>query len=137
TLYAPHGGGPWPWMELPPYGPPGPHAALAEWLQSYAASLPETPRVIVCPSAHWETPDVTVSTAAQPSMIYDYGGFPPHTYNVHYDARGSPETARRVLELLGAAGIAAVEDPDRGFDHGMFSLFQVMYADARIPIVPM
>src|SRR5690606_8437416 len=80
TLYAPHGGGPWPWMELPPYGPPGPHAALAEWLQSYAASLPETPRVIVCPSAHWETPDVTVSTAAQPSMIYDYGGFPPHTY---------------------------------------------------------
>lgn len=124
-------------MELPPYGPPGHHAALAGWLQGYAATLDVQPTAIVCASAHWETPVFAVSTAARPPMIYDYGGFPEHTYQVHYDAPGQPDVARRVLELLRGAGIDAAADPARGFDHGMFSLFYVMYPEATIPIVPM
>ena len=36
-------------------------------------------------------------------MIYDYGGFPPHTYQIHYDAPGAPELAQRVQGLIEAA----------------------------------
>jgi len=30
---------------------------------------------------------------AQPPMIYDYSGFPEHTYRIRYPAPGSPQTA--------------------------------------------
>jgi aromatic ring-opening dioxygenase catalytic subunit (LigB family) len=32
------------------------------------------PVAVVCVTAHWEAPEVTVSTAAAPPMLYDYGG---------------------------------------------------------------
>jgi aromatic ring-opening dioxygenase catalytic subunit (LigB family) len=68
-------------------------------------------------------------------MIYDYHGFPEHTYRVRYEAPGSPELARRVRELLDQAGIASAEDAKRGYDHGVFTPFSVSHPDADIPIV--
>lgn len=47
-------------------------------------------------SAHWEEAVFTAQSAAQPGMLYDYGGFPPHTCNLDYRAPGSPELAGRV-----------------------------------------
>ena len=60
-------------------------------------------------------------------MIYDYGGFPDHTYHVHYDAPGDPELAPRVKSLIEAAGLPARLDAERGFDHGAFSPMKVIY----------
>ena len=37
-------------------------------------------------------------------MVYDYGGFPPHTYRIIYPAPGAPELAARVEGLIEAAG---------------------------------
>jgi aromatic ring-opening dioxygenase catalytic subunit (LigB family) len=68
-------------------------------------------------------------------MVYDYSGFPPHTYQIHYDAPGDPELAQRAKGMLEAAGIAARLDPDQGFDHGTFAPLAVMYPDAEVPIV--
>ena len=48
--------------------------------------LPQRPRAIVVVTAHWQAPAFTVGSSRQPAMLYDYHGFPPHTYAVRYDA---------------------------------------------------
>jgi aromatic ring-opening dioxygenase catalytic subunit (LigB family) len=68
-------------------------------------------------------------------MVYDYYGFPDETYRIRYGAPGSPELARRVQTLLAANDLAARLDPNRGFDHGTFSLMKPLYPEAEMPIV--
>jgi len=68
-------------------------------------------------------------------MVYDYSGFPPHTYQIVYPAPGSPAIAARVHELLTTAGIPVDDDGARGYDHGTFAPVYVMYPDASVPIV--
>ena len=94
TLFIPHGGGPCFFMDPPPNDP---HAwdAMAAYLRGIASSLPAKPRAILVISAHWETPRPTVTTAARPSMLFDYYGFPEHTYKLEYPAPGSPDYPRR------------------------------------------
>ena len=134
TLFIPHGGGPCFFMDPPPNDP---HAwdAMAAYLRGIAASLPAKPRAILVISAHWETPRPTVMTAAHPPMLFDYYGFPEHTYKLEYPAPGSPELASRVRALLADAGIASDADDARGYDHGVFVPFLLMFPDADIPIV--
>jgi len=134
TLFIPHGGGPCFFMDPPPNDP---HAwdAMAAYLRGIAASLPAKPRAILAISAHWETPRPTVMTGARPAMLFDYYGFPEHTYRLEYPAPGSPELASRVRALLAGAGIASDEDAARGYDHGVFVPFLLMFPDADIPVV--
>ena len=86
-------------------------------------------------SAHWEAPAFTVMGNPRPPMLYDYGGFPAHTYQVHYDAPGSPELAQRVQQLIAGAELPSAIDTDRGFDHGTFAPMVVMYPKAEVPLV--
>jgi len=86
-------------------------------------------------SAHWEEPAFTAMAHPRPPMLYDYGGFPEHTYHVHYDAPGAPELARRVQALVAAAGLPAGLDAERGFDHGTFSPMAAMYPAAEVPLI--
>ena len=78
TWFIPHGGGPCFFME---WNPPYAWDRMADFLKSLAATLPRTPKAIVMVSAHWLTPKLTVTSGAQPDLIYDYYGFPPHTYD--------------------------------------------------------
>src|SRR3546814_19384786 len=68
-------------------------------------------------------------------MVYDYGGFPEHTYHIEYPAPGSPALAARVAELLTTAGIPVREDARRGYDHGMYAPLAPAWPDADIPVV--
>jgi aromatic ring-opening dioxygenase catalytic subunit (LigB family) len=86
-------------------------------------------------SAHWEAPAFTVQTHPHPPMLYDYGGFPDFTYRIQYPAPGAPDVARRVRELLAAAGIDSREDAARGFDHGMFAPMAVAWPKADMPVL--
>ncbi|MBJ9984818.1 dioxygenase [Acinetobacter sp. S40] len=132
VFFISHGGGPWPWM--PDYLN-SVYANLAQSLRGLLNTLPQRPKAILMISAHWEAPEFTVQTALQPDMIYDYGGFPAHTYQVHYESSGSFELAKRVVELLEQANIQVATDAQRGYDHGMFSPMQVINPDADIPVV--
>ena len=49
------------------------------FLKGIAATLPAKPTAIVLVSGHWLQPTFSVTTAARPTLIYDYHGFPPHT----------------------------------------------------------
>jgi aromatic ring-opening dioxygenase catalytic subunit (LigB family) len=135
TLFVSHGGGPCFWMNFPePYGPRA-WDGLATYLRGVLPGLSSPPRAILMVSAHWEAERPTIMTAAKPGMLFDYYGFPPHTYELNYPASGDPVLAARVRTLLGEAGIPSDEDPDRGFDHGVFVPMLMIDPDARLPIV--
>ncbi len=135
AIYLTHGGGPCFWMEFPE--PFGPHAydGLRAYLAGVIVSLAAAPRAIIMISAHWEAAVPTVSTAPAPGMLFDYYGFPPHTYQLRYGAPGSAELAERVVTLLRTAGCPAATDPARGFDHGVFVPMLIIDPAAQIPVV--
>lgn len=132
TLFVPHGAGPCFFMD---WDPVNTWDRMAEFLKGIAATLPERPRAIVLISGHWLASRVMVTASASPELIYDYGGFPAHTYALQYPAPGAPALASQLVELLEQAGIDAGADPQRGFDHGMFIPLKLMYPDADIPVV--
>ncbi len=131
TVYLPHGGGPCFFMEWT-MGPPDTWDRTAAWLRELGQRY-ERPSALLVVSAHWEEPVVTVQSGAQPPLLFDYYGFPPHTYELTWPAPGAPAVAARVRELLGAAGIESREDPARGFDHGTFVPLKVAYPEAHVP----
>jgi len=134
ALYIPHGGGPCFFMDWT-RGPPDTWNRMADWLRSIDGSLPSRPEALLVISAHWEANLPTVTSAAAPTLVYDYYGFPPHTYELRWPAPGSPRVAARARGLLAAAGLEAREDPERGLDHGVFVPLKVAYPDAQLPTV--
>ncbi len=137
TLFVPHGGGPCFFMD-PAGGPPDPMwRPMQAYLAALIASLPERPRAILMVSGHWETPEVSVNVGERPALLFDYHGFPEHTYSLRWDAPSSSEVARRAAALLRGAGHAVVEEAERGWDHGVFIPMMVADPAAEIPLVQM
>lgn len=135
TLFIPHGGGPCFFMD-PAGGPPDAMwRPMQDYLAGLIASLPEPPRAILLVSGHWEERDVTVHVGERPALLYDYYGFPEHTYHLRWDAPGAPEVARRAEHLLRDAGFAVGEEAERGWDHGVFVPMKVAVPGADIPLV--
>jgi aromatic ring-opening dioxygenase catalytic subunit (LigB family) len=86
-------------------------------------------------SGHWEADRFLLSSAARPPMVYDYSGFPEHTYRIRYDAPGDPALAETVRAMLDGDGMPSGLDPRRGYDHGTFSLMHTLYPEAQLPVV--
>ena len=135
TLYIPHGGGPCFFMDTPPGLPRDLWDRMAAYLRGIDASLGGRPQSVLVISGHWETERPTVNTATRPPLLFDYYGFPEHTYRLTYPVAGSPKLARRVRDLLSVAEIASDEEPERGLDHGVFIPFKLIYPDADVPVV--
>ncbi len=134
VLYIPHGGGPCFFMDWT-MGPPDTWHRMAEWLRGVPELLGSTPQAVLVISGHWEEEPLAVTANPAPSLLYDYYGFPEHTYRLKYPAPGSPSLAARVGELLAEAGFPVKEDPARGFDHGVFIPFKLIYPHADVPVV--
>lgn len=132
TYFISHGGGPWPWLK-DSWG--SMMAELEASLQDIPRQLGTRPKAVLVISGHWEEPAFTVMASPRPPMVYDYTGFPPHTYQVQYPAPGDPELAKRVHGLLQAAGLPTQLDAERGYDHGTFTPLVAMYPDADVPVV--
>jgi aromatic ring-opening dioxygenase catalytic subunit (LigB family) len=107
-------------------------------LETALADMPRqldaTPEAVLVVSGHWETPEFSVMANPSPPMLYDYYGFPEHTYRVGYTAPGSLSHARRAQQLLEDAGFAVRLDAERGFDHGAFVPLSVIYPKAGVPV---
>ncbi|WP_367067112.1 class III extradiol ring-cleavage dioxygenase [Oryzisolibacter sp. LB2S] len=132
TLYIPHGAGPCFFMD---WNPPGTWDRMAAFLRAIPASLPARPRAIALVTAHWLAPQPSMSSAERPGMLFDYYGFPPHTYALDYPAPGAPLLADRVSDLLAGAGLAPQQDGARGFDHGSFIPLMLAFPEADIPVL--
>lgn len=128
VLFLSHGGGP-----LPLLGDKG-HSEMVEALQRITVRM-HKPSAIIVISAHWEEKIPTVTSAANPALIYDYYGFPEESYDIQYPCTGDPLLAEKVHRLLHNAGIEAALDENRGFDHGLFVPLKIMYPQADIPCI--
>lgn len=134
TVFVPHGGGPWPFVEVG-LGTKTELDALASYLRSLRGLTATPPKALLVVSAHWEEPVPTLLTAERPPLLYDYYGFPPASYAITWPAPGHPGVAARARELLGAAGFATAENDQRGFDHGTFVPLKLTYPEADVPTV--
>ncbi len=126
VVYFSHGGGP-----LPILGDPG-HQLMVDFMKKLPNQL-RKPDAILVISAHWEESAATLIGAPNPSMFYDYYGFPDEAYEITYPAPGSPELAKKIAGMLEDHKIPARIDSDRGFDHGLFIPLKLMYPQADIP----
>ena len=131
TYFISHGGGPWPYV---PEMRRNLHT-LELSLQDIPRQLATRPKAVLVISGHWEDDVFAVMASPQPPMLYDYFGFPPHTYEVRYPAPGAPALAQRVAALIEAAGLPTRLDAERGFDHGTFSPLEVIYPEADVPVI--
>jgi 4,5-DOPA dioxygenase extradiol len=101
--------------------------------QKYSESLGREVRQILCISAHWYTRGTGVTAMSAPRTIYDFGGFPDRLYEVSYPAKGDPELAKAVADLLPQRPV--VMDQSWGLDHGTWSLLMQMFPEANVPVV--
>jgi aromatic ring-opening dioxygenase catalytic subunit (LigB family) len=134
TLYIPHGGGPCFFID-PPASDPRRWEGLGAYLRGIDASLGARPKAVLVVSGHWEMEQPTLNVAQRHTLLFDYYGFPEHTYRMKYPAPGSPELEPSVRELLAAGGFELGVDNKRGLDHGVFVPFMLMYPDADVPLV--
>ncbi len=134
TFFIPHGGGPCFFMD---WNPPDAWDNMREFLESLIPSLPERPKAILVITAHWEADKPTVSAQEAPDLLYDYNGFPPHTYELTWPAPGNPHLAKKIRTLLSDAGIDSASDTKRGLDHGVFVPMKIALPDADIPTIAM
>ncbi len=128
VLFLSHGGGP-----LPLLGDAG-HQEMVNCLKSIATTL-KKPSAILVISAHWEEAIPTITAHANPSLIYDYHGFPEEAYQIDYPCPGEPVLAQQVNTALAQAEIKAKLDEQRGLDHGTFVPLMMMFPEADIPCV--
>lgn len=132
TLFIPHGAGPCFFMD---WNPRDAWDRTRNYLEGIAARLPARPKAIVLVSGHWLGPSFSVTSHPQPDLIYDYYGFPAHTYELRYPSPGAPELATRITELLQQHGLNSSVDAERGLDHGAFIPLKLMFPDADIPVI--
>jgi aromatic ring-opening dioxygenase catalytic subunit (LigB family) len=130
VIFCNHGGGPLPLLGQQP-------ALVRHWKEIPKTYLNnQRPSSIVVISAHWESSPVQILSSPNPSMLYDYHGFPPETYKYSYPAPGSPALAQTIQDLLHKHGIASELNAKRGFDHGVFVPLMIMYPNnTDIPVV--
>ncbi len=93
------------------------------------------PEGIVIVSAHWQTSDLTITTAPNLETIYDFGGFQRELYQMVYPARTADWLGKKVAAKFVASGVEFREDPRRGLDHGAWAPLHLMFPDASIPVV--
>lgn len=130
TYYVPHGGGPCFFMD---WTPPDTWTALGQWLGDIPNALPYKPTAFLTISAHWEEPEFTLATKPDPALLYDYYGFPAHTYDLSWPAAAATTFFPRIAELLLKSGLDFATDSMRDFDHGVFVPGLLLFPEADMP----
>ena len=95
TLFVSHGAPTLPLENVP----------AREFLATLGDRYPNA-EAVLCISAHWNTSRPTVNAVEAPETIHDFYGFPAELYGLRYNARGSPDLAGRVADLLHKAGLS-------------------------------
>jgi aromatic ring-opening dioxygenase catalytic subunit (LigB family) len=141
AFFIPHGAGPCFFLKQALIGPPGTWEGMRSFLGSLPGRLPERPRALLVVSAHWETDAVAIGTSANPGTYHDWYDeaskpMPEEVRRLDWPAPGEPDIARTAVSLLREANLDVQEDPERGFDHGVFVPMLLAFPGADIPTVP-
>ncbi len=93
------------------------------------------PAGILIVSAHWESAPAMLSGAeAGTPLIYDFGGFAPHYYEMTYKTPDATALAKLVASVF-PDDSPVLQHQHRGLDHGAWVPLKVMYPDADIPVL--
>ena len=131
SFFIPHGGGPWPFVDL---GLPRVEInSLASFLRWLPGALATPPKAILVISAHWEEAQPTLMAHPKPPLYFDYYGFPASSYQLSWPAPGDPQLALRIINQLNSAGFRGAVDTERGFDHGTFIPLMLSWPEAGVP----
>ena len=109
-------------------------AAHGSELARGSEELPR-PRGVLVVSAHWQATTLSRgSTSARPALLRDFDGYDvkgrrEELERVSWPARGAPELAYELTELI------AVERVERGWDHGVWSPLVHMFPQADVPVL--
>lgn len=128
VIYLSHGGGP-----LPILGDVS-HQSMVHFLESLPESISK-PSAIVVISAHWEEEKPTIIGSENPTLLYDYFGFPDEAYTLKYPIKGDLRVVKKIEEIFRRKNCELLVDNCRGVDHGLFIPMKIMYPEADIPII--
>lgn len=103
-------------------------------LGNIASKLSQTPKAILCISAHWLTEGTYITSTDTPKIIYDFYGFPDELYQVKYPAKGSQAAAIKIHSLIESTNIK-FDNGEWGLDHGSWSVLKHIYPNANIPVL--
>lgn len=91
------------------------------------------PKAVLVISAHWLTIGTNITAMERPKTIHDFGGFPKELFDVQYPAKGNPDLAATISNLITSTNVGL--DHDWGLDHGTWTVVRHMYSDADIPVL--
>lgn len=134
AIFLNHGGGPLPLLGEQPELVAHMKDIVSKHIPVHTTSC-NKPKAIVVVSAHYEAKPIEITSSKNPSMIFDYYGFPPETYQYDYPAPGHPELASEIHRLLSSNSIDSNLNEERGFDHGVFIPLMFLYPEHDIPVV--
>lgn len=126
-VYFSHGGGP-----LPILGDPS-HQEMISFMKKLPEEI-EKPEAIIVISAHWEAAVPSIIESNNPTLLFDYYGFPKEAYEIKYAPPGNIELVKHIKELFGKNNMQLSIDANRGLDHGVFIPLLMMYPEADIPV---
>lgn len=134
VYFIPHGGGPWHAMHNAMGDTLG-YAKLRTYLSNLGNNYTSIAKSILIISGHWEEQVTTIHFGKNHSLLYDYYGFPVHTYHFNWAPSGNPELALKIETILKANDIEVNREYKRGIDHGVFVPLMIAFPEAQIPIV--
>ncbi len=105
-----------------------------KFLEALSENFPR-PRAIVVISAHWEAPQLSLTTATAPKTWHDFSGWPAPLYDLNYPAHTDAAAIDRITELFEEKGLAVKHDHDRPYDHGAWIPLMLAYPLADVPVI--
>ncbi|MEJ2060615.1 MAG: class III extradiol ring-cleavage dioxygenase [Gammaproteobacteria bacterium] len=99
------------------------------------ALLPEPPRAVLCISAHWLAPVLSLgATGPAPGVQYDFYGFPQACYEADWIPHADTVTAGWLREQLAGLDIEVEDQPDHALDHGVWIPLKYAWPEPTVPI---
>lgn len=99
--------------------------------------LPSVPRAVLCISAHWDKPQLTISgTQGKTGIQHDFYGFPKQLYDISWREHEDTATATWLRQRMRQLDIDVAEE-SRPMDHGVWVPLKTIWPEPEFPVYQM